>query len=779
VAFFASILAFGQPDKVTTHVPTNPRQFVSWCSLWRADGEFHSTIRLSNQLLVSEMDVQVTLYMADGTAYSLPAVRLAEGAVSTVDITDALGKAPTSIQPHVSNFGSAAVSYTYDWQGAVYATMSMLNLAQSLEYTPPCTFSPSGASAANSASGPQLFQGLWWKHVGSLDGFVALANTTGQPLAVSVLATGSQQAANLVLPPHGASLSRLPALLPQTPSTAAAAGGLDISYTGRPGDLQVSGGLEEPAQGFSLDIPIVRQTAAQGPPALQRYAAVGVMVGQQQADLNFPAGVSFSPFAFFRNLASSPRQLQFGVYYMEGTRTVGSLPLAPLTLAAGASAELPLSSLASALTGTEALNLAYSYQGSPGDILASIGSTDQSGSYVFPVRAEPVGFSGSKTSVYWQLSNGFDSMYTLWNPDATDADVLVTLRYNNGTGLYEMPVHLVPQGSAMIDIGELVRQRIPDYLGRLLPLSPIEGSLLMSGPQNGPADMIDVVLAEGIYNPGKATCGGGCVACNGMTSVCFDPDTGFLVPPADSQQGQLCYNYYNGSVYWITSSANWSSSNPSIATVQTLGQASPGLTTGVSPGTASILAQSASPVPVNEGQVCSSQPIPCFSTQVSGGATATVTCATPTNFRQSSSPTKYTDGTLVFYYQFDSSTGNPSDLSACTVGETVFYPGTSNPYVWPLPMVSSTPNPFVNSSSGTNTGMVDSNSPPNGYQPPYFGEGFDATQRIWWICPCYESGNLQNFVPDITVTRQVFKDNDGHWKYQISKSGVTNTFVIQ
>jgi hypothetical protein len=371
-------------------------------------------------------------------------------------------------------------------------------------------------------------------------------------------------------------------------------------------------------------MPLVRQTAAQGMPALQRYAAAGVMVGQQQADLNFPAGVSFSPFAFFRNLASGPRQLRFELYYMEGTRTVGSLPLAPLTLAAGASAELPLSSLASALTNTEALNLAYSYQGSPGDILASIGSTDQSGSYVFPVRAEPVGLTGSKTSVYWQLSNGFDSMYTLWNPDLTDADFLVTLRYDNGAGLYEMPVHLVPHESAMIDIGELVRLRTPDYLGRLLPLSPIEGSLLVSGPQNGPEDMIDVVLAEGIYNPGKATCGGGCVACNGMTSACFDPDTGFLVPPADSEQAQLCYNYYNGWVYWITSSANWSSSNPSIATVQTHGQASPGLTTGVSPGTASIFAQSASPVPVNAGQVCSSQPITCPSTPVSSGATVTV-----------------------------------------------------------------------------------------------------------------------------------------------------------
>jgi hypothetical protein len=55
---------------------------------------------------------------------------------------------------------------------------------------------------------------------------------------------------------------------------------------------------------------------------------------------------------------------------------------------------------------------------------------------------------------------------------------------------------------------------------------------------------------------------------------------------------------------------------------------------------------------------------------------------------------------------------------------------------------------------------------------------FPATQRLWWTCPCYQSGALQSFVPDIIIDRKVFQDTDQLWKYQINKSGYTNTVQL-
>jgi hypothetical protein len=77
----------------------------------------------------------------------------------------------------------------------------------------------------------------------------------------------------------------------------------------------------------------------------------------------------------------------------------------------------------------------------------------------------------------------------------------------------------------------------------------------------------------------------------------------------------------------------------------------------------------------------------------SSPATATVYPPTPVNF-QAPAVTKQANGTLYYnHYTFQSSTGNLKDLSSCTVGEAVFYPGSGATYTWPSPMANTAPTP--------------------------------------------------------------------------------------
>jgi len=163
--------------------------------------------------------------------------------------------------------------------------------------------------------------------------------------------------------------------------------------------------------------------------------------------------------------------------------------------------------------------------------------------------------------------------------------------------------------------------------------------------------------------------------------------------------------------------------------------------------------------------------------QKSNTVTFQVVCAVPTNF-STVSEVNLPEGSLSFQYTFSSSTGITNDIAACTVGETVFYPGSSGIFVWPLPMVSQTQNPFVRSSNATNVFIPDRNFPPTSYQQPYMSAHFSSTQRFWFICPCYQNGALTNFVPDLTIDRRVFQDSDNLWKYQIDKSGYTNIVTL-
>lgn len=162
-----------------------------------------------------------------------------------------------------------------------------------------------------------------------------------------------------------------------------------------------------------------------------------------------------------------------------------------------------------------------------------------------------------------------------------------------------------------------------------------------------------------------------------------------------------------------------------------------------------------------------------------------VSVAIPVNF-QTNSVSKLADGSLVFIYTWQSSTGTLQDLAACLVGETVFYPGTGSSYTWPAPMIQTTLNPDLHYGAGnsrynpnldSNTGSFhDQNYPPGAYSTPYFvGEPFDTTQTLQWSCDYYNNGSYNRFVPNIDINRKIYQDANSKYWYQISKSGYTNS----
>ena len=74
--------------------------------------------------------------------------------------------------------------------------------------------------------------------------------------------------------------------------------------------------------------------------------------------------------------------------------------------------------------------------------------------------------------------------------------------------------------------------------------------------------------------------------------------------------------------------------------------------------------------------------------------------------------------------------------------------------------------------------MGDYNYTPDSYSKPYIQNSFTATQSFSFECSNYNSGNFYRLAPPISIYRQVFLDTDGKWKYQIQKSGLSNTVVL-
>jgi hypothetical protein len=166
-------------------------------------------------------------------------------------------------------------------------------------------------------------------------------------------------------------------------------------------------------------------------------------------------------------------------------------------------------------------------------------------------------------------------MITVWNYKLTAQDMVLTLYYSGGQ--YRIPFHLEARRAYNLDMLSLVRSRVADPDGNLIPDNITSGSAMLSGP-GGEADKISVAVGASVFNVRNATCGQECVTCNGASETGFDP-TSYAMPVQGSQNAQFQITWNSGTVYTNPSGTTWHMQNTTIATVN-----GTGTITGQSPG---------------------------------------------------------------------------------------------------------------------------------------------------------------------------------------------------
>jgi hypothetical protein len=383
----------------------------------------------------------------------------------------------------------------------------------------------------------------------------------------------------------------------------------------------------------------------------------------------------------------------------------------------------------------------------------------------------------SREGWVWRAGSQFNTLLGIFNSDEHEAKISISLDYYSQgiRNTYDLPERVMPPRSAeLLNIGDIVRAQAPDKDGDVIPLDVEFGGYSvrkLGSDRSGNLTTEALIFSVGsgpllsVYNTG---------CCENQPYICPNPLTGCV----DHMSGQaettgsfkiLANNSCTGEPDDLTDSSflQYASTNSGVAYGDLLGTMR-----SAGAGTATVWASQVHHSMISKNGSCA------YNNEASAPCFVTVTaCATPTNYSATFLGAD-AQGTLNFRYTWSSTTGNQSDLAACSVGETVFYPGTDPRYIWPLPMVQTTDNPFPLYSSGSNAGFDDHNIPPNNYQTPYFGTSFNATQRLQWSCPCHNNGNFERFEPDITIMRSIFKDADNFWYYKIEKSGQTKTVKL-
>lgn len=579
------------PQPAQWHSPAVPRSMVG--GLWRTDANFKSTIYLSSSVETSTVSVTPVLWLSNGGKYTLPPVALPPAGVATVDINQALQEQGIAAWATLS--GYVEIDYSWPWD-ALCVTVVSVDTVHSEIFGYSLRVGASGTAAAQ----PQALAGLWWKQESNVAGFVALTNVSSQPLNVSLQVSDSADnqigTHAVTIPPHEMNTVDLKEL--QTALTTD--GGISVSYQGSIDDLILTGGLGDPATGYSATIPFQLIPQSGSSTASITYAELGLMTGAADPMMKFPAGKTFTPYTVVRNTSGAAVSITPVLHWMkEGSPHRAALPAISLAPYHSQNLSVP-SMLASALGNFNGqVNLALQVEGPAGAVLIASGSVDQKSTYVFTVQPMGVVESESRSLSYWSTGRGNDTMVTLWNPADEAQNMIFKLTYTGGHYLF--PVQLGPKSTHMFNISEIVNSGVPDAEGNVIPVLVNEGAAMVYGSL-GENQRILVAMDSGVYNVQKATCQWYCINCNGETSAWASPDP-FGVPTGSNTQVSFMAQYNTGVQYNQTSLATWSSSNTGIATV------SGGLVRGVSPG--SVQVNSNYLREVVAGQSCGAPAPPC------------------------------------------------------------------------------------------------------------------------------------------------------------------------
>src|SRR5207245_825307 len=130
----------------------------------------------------------------------------------------------------------------------------------------------------------QTLEGLWWKHDPGVSGWIALSNVSDAGKQVNVQLAGpgndSQPALMVDLAAHTTQMLRLEDFASNPSPLAKPAGVIRVQYTGQPGSVLVTGGLENDSEGYSANTPFWGHDMSSAPTTSITYASAGLMIGK-------------------------------------------------------------------------------------------------------------------------------------------------------------------------------------------------------------------------------------------------------------------------------------------------------------------------------------------------------------------------------------------------------------------------------------------------------------------------------------------------------------------
>jgi hypothetical protein len=409
-----------------------------------------------------------------------------------------------------------------------------------------------------------------------------LSNVTDSSLTATVAIDGINPAqaslAIIRLAAHETCLINPEQLARNGKGTLLEIGGISINYNGAAGALLARGFIEELSTGFSSSIEFWDPSMAHS----SKLDGGGLRLGRA-------GGKELTPVVVARNIGTTESIVSGSVSYTaaDGSTSIVSLP--DTHLRRGEVDAIDVShALRSSRVNTERLvsaGLQFTYSTTPGSILISAQSVSSDGNQVFRLPLVDADAQPSSTGGYPWFINGSSST-VVYLTNVTDEPQQYVLQLNFQGGVYAPGLKTVaPHQTAVLDIRALRDGQVKDEHNQTIPPDATHGQVQWS--IEGPENLTLIGRAEQGDSLNGMSSSYACVNC--CPPSCVET---WIDPPSvtgvsgDTQQFtaiQQNEDCFGNLLSPFSRSATWSSTNSSVATVN-----STGFATAQNPGSTNI-----------------------------------------------------------------------------------------------------------------------------------------------------------------------------------------------
>jgi hypothetical protein len=545
---------------------------------WTVEAGWSTELEVRNNLGQDDLVVTPALRTFDGLEIQLGPITIPADQVRSVNLADAIQAANPKLSGGANySFGSLTLRYNSISTQNVYAAVVVHHEGYPINFHFDAFLVDSSFASGSSET-------IWWLPNPTSDGYLVVSNFSSRLVTAEQVVTGSKSSRGQQSFSVGAHETRRFSIreLKHTLGIEGNVGGIKVAFDSDAGSVYVSNVLFDEFSGFSAIMKVFNRDASA---QLERITLMAPLIGLRVPDamLGYPAGTVLQPQLFVRNASSHALASSILVNWKSSTST-GKVSLNIPPLAPEETRLVDLGAMQQNGTLPPNANWAsvgITYDGRPGDLVPVAASYDSSSRY--GVQSP---FSSDLSFMWkggmWHVDGTHNTLITTGNAGQKPAQVVVTLFYGQNA-VYELPVkQLAPGEQTWVDIGELIRNGIPDKNRRIMPADTMSGSYEIKDLNDSSIGYLyeGKIISDKKF--GHATYG--CAACCGFDDAYLAPDPLFGPIGGNGSFGVWATNSCTGVPTNKSGLAyNWASSVPPVATVDASGN-----TTWISIGTTSV-----------------------------------------------------------------------------------------------------------------------------------------------------------------------------------------------